>query len=75
MKIVLVHNTYQQAGGEDVVFEQEKKNLQRAGHSIVTYERSNHEIEQFSIFQRAMLAKRIVWASDTRREFAAGYLP
>jgi glycosyltransferase involved in cell wall biosynthesis len=71
MKIVLVHNTYQQAGGEDVVFEQEKKNLQRAGHSIVTYERSNHEIEQFSIFQRAMLAKRIVWASDTRREFAA----
>jgi glycosyltransferase involved in cell wall biosynthesis len=70
MKILLVHNTYQQAGGEDVVFEQEKKNLQRAGHSVVTYERSNREIDQFSTLQRATLIKRIVWASDSRRDFA-----
>ncbi|MFZ0523489.1 MAG: glycosyltransferase [Candidatus Acidiferrales bacterium] len=70
MKILLVHNTYQQAGGEDVVFEQERKNLQRAGHHVATYERSNHEIEQFSALQRATLIKRIVWNSDSRREFA-----
>jgi glycosyltransferase involved in cell wall biosynthesis len=70
MKILLVHNTYQQAGGEDVVFEQEKKNLQRAGHHVATYERSNHEMEQFSTLQRAMLIKRIVWATDSRQEFA-----
>ncbi len=70
MKILLVHNTYQQAGGEDVVFEQEKRNLQRAGHHVVTYERSNHEMEQFSALQRAMLIKRIVWATDSRQEFA-----
>lgn len=70
MKILLVHNTYQQAGGEDVVFDQEKKLLQRAGHHVVTYERSNHEIEQFSALQRALLVKRIVWATDTRHEFA-----
>jgi glycosyltransferase involved in cell wall biosynthesis len=69
MKILLVHNRYQQAGGEDVVFQQEKKNLERAGHHVVTYERSNHEIEQFSALQRAMLVKRIVWAADSRREF------
>jgi glycosyltransferase involved in cell wall biosynthesis len=70
MKILLVHNTYQQAGGEDVVFEQEKRNLQRAGHHVATYERSNHEMEQFSTLQRAMLIKRIVWATDSRQEFA-----
>jgi glycosyltransferase involved in cell wall biosynthesis len=70
MKILLVHNSYQQAGGEDVVFEQEKKALLRAGHSVVTYERSNHEVDELSTWQRAMLLKRIVWASDTRHEFA-----
>lgn len=70
MKILLVHNTYQQAGGEDVVFEQERKNLQRAGHHVATYERSNHEIEEFSALRRATLIKRIVWNSDSRREFA-----
>jgi glycosyltransferase involved in cell wall biosynthesis len=69
MKILLVHNAYQQAGGEDVVFQQEKKILQRAGHHVVTYERSNHEIEQFSPLQRAALIKRIVWATDSRQEF------
>lgn len=70
MKILLVHNTYQQAGGEDVVFEQEKKNLQRGGHHVVTYERSNHEIERLSALQRATLIKSIVWNTDSRREFA-----
>jgi glycosyltransferase involved in cell wall biosynthesis len=70
MKILLVHNTYQQAGGEDVVFEQEKKGLERAGHQVVTYTRSNHEIEQFSFLQRALLVKNIIWATDTRKEFA-----
>jgi len=70
MKILLVHNTYQQAGGEDVVFEQEKKNLQRGGHHVATYERSNHEIERYSAVQRATLIKSIVWNTDSRREFA-----
>ena len=70
MKILLVHNTYQQAGGEDVVFQQEKKNLQRGGHHVSTYERSNHEIEKFSALQRAPLIKTIVWNTDSRREFA-----
>ena len=69
MKILLVHNSYQQAGGEDIIFEQDKKNLQRAGHDVITYERSNHELKHFSILQRAMLVKNIVWASDTKREF------
>jgi glycosyltransferase involved in cell wall biosynthesis len=69
MKILLVHNSYQQAGGEDIIFEQDKKNLQRAGHDVITYERSNHELEHISILQRAMLVKNIVWDSETKRDF------
>jgi glycosyltransferase involved in cell wall biosynthesis len=71
MKLVLVHNTYQQPGGEDVVFEQEKRLLQRAGHVVVTYCRSNREILEFSAIGRALVAPRTIWSGDSHREFAA----
>ena len=69
MKIVLVHNTYQQRGGEDIVFDQERRLLERAGHSVFAYSRSNHEIGKRSALNQIALAKRTIWATDTRREF------
>ncbi len=69
MKILVVHNTYQQPGGEDVVFEQELQLLQRMGHQVTTYVRSNWEIETYSPLQRLGLVAKIVWATDTRKEF------
>ena len=71
MKIILVHNTYQQPGGEDVVFEQERQLLSTSGHEVATYVRSNHENDSSSLIDRISLAKRTIWASDTRQEFAA----
>jgi glycosyltransferase involved in cell wall biosynthesis len=68
MKILLAHNTYRQPGGEDVVFDQECQLLARAGHEVVIYRKSNREIESYSPFGRLGLAKRAVWASDTRLE-------
>ncbi len=68
MKILLVHNHYQQPGGEDVVFAQERQLLRSRGHRVVTYQRSNLEIENYSIFQQLSVPKRAVWASDSRRE-------
>ena len=70
MKIILVHNAYQQPGGEDVVFEQERQLLERAGHQVVMYRRSNHEMEGYSAAQRLALVSKAVWSSETRREFA-----
>jgi glycosyltransferase involved in cell wall biosynthesis len=70
MKILLVHNTYQQPGGEDVVFRQERELLERAGHQVLTYCRSNEEISAYSPVQRLALAVRMVWARDSRREIA-----
>jgi glycosyltransferase involved in cell wall biosynthesis len=66
MKILLVHNTYQQPGGEDVVFEQECRLLRQHGHEVVTYCRSNHEIEQLSMFERAALVTRMISADDSK---------
>jgi glycosyltransferase involved in cell wall biosynthesis len=70
MKIVLVHNCYQQPGGEDVVFEQEKQLLEQAGNEVITYCRSNHEIKRLTALERLTLVKRSIWAADTEREFA-----
>jgi glycosyltransferase involved in cell wall biosynthesis len=70
MKILLVHNTYQQPGGEDVVFNQERQLLEGAGHQVLTYCRSNSEIAGHSLFWRPSLAVKTIWAKDTRRNFA-----
>jgi glycosyltransferase involved in cell wall biosynthesis len=69
MKIVMVHNTYKQPGGEDIVFEQERKLLANAGHQVITYCRSNHEIEDLSFVDRLLLPTRIIWAKDAELDF------
>ncbi len=69
MKILLVHNSYQQPGGEDVVFEQEHKMLERGGHTILTYRRSNWEVAGYSGLRRLELLGRAVWARDARQDF------
>lgn len=70
MKLLLVHNTYQQPGGEDAVFEQERRMLEHAGHQVIAYRRSNWDVDSFRGFRRLSLAKRTIWASDTRQEIA-----
>jgi len=69
LKILLVHNAYQQPGGEDVVFDQERLMLDNAGHEVLVYRRSNWEVDEYRGVRRVALAKRTLWASDTRREF------
>jgi glycosyltransferase involved in cell wall biosynthesis len=71
MKIVLVHNLYQQAGGEDVVFESEKRLLERNGHTVIPYVRSNMELQNTSYLDWIIIAPEIIWSSKTRHEFAA----
>jgi len=68
MRILLVHNPYQEAGGEDVVFEQERQLLERNGHHVLAYERSNHELETYSQLQRVGMLTRIISAKDSKRE-------
>jgi glycosyltransferase involved in cell wall biosynthesis len=71
MNILLVHNAYQQPGGEDVVFNQERQLLERDGHQVLTYCRSNSEIAGYSALKRLALVGQMVWARDTRREIAS----
>ena len=68
MKILLVHNYYQLAGGEDEVFRREKELLADAGHEVIEYTRHNNEINGYNIIRKVSLAGRTIWASDSRRD-------
>ncbi len=66
MNILIIHNSYQEAGGEDVVVAQESRLLERNGHRVSTYKRSNDEIDDLSFRQRLGLISRIVSANDSK---------
>src|SRR5215470_11365333 len=66
MNILVVHNAYQQAGGEDAVVAQEIGLLQRHGHTVTLYKRSNDEIAALPFVQKLGLVTRVVDARDTR---------
>jgi glycosyltransferase involved in cell wall biosynthesis len=67
MKIVVVHNTYQRPGGEDVVVAAECRLLESQGHQVICYHRSNHELEQMCTSQRLLMIRDIVYSADSKR--------
>jgi glycosyltransferase involved in cell wall biosynthesis len=71
MKVLIVHNSYQQPGGEDIVAAQEANLLRHSGHEVIEYRRSNHEVKVESLWDKLALAKRAIWAADTVRDLRA----
>lgn len=68
MKFLLVHNHYNQKGGEDAIFKQEAELLREAGHYVIEYRRSNDELKELGLQQKLKVPARLVWASDTVKE-------
>ena len=68
MKILLIHNEYQQSGGEETVVGQEHRLLENAGHQVIPYRRSNWETESLTGVKRLGILPRMIWASDSRRD-------
>lgn len=68
MKIAVIHNTYQRPGGEDVVVAAECSLLREHGHEVVSYRRSNHELEQMSKPRQFLLVRDIVYSKDSKRD-------
>ena len=64
MKILVAHNHYQQPGGEDTTVEQEAVLLRDAGHQVIVYRRSNHEVDSFNVLNKLTLPARFIWAGD-----------
>ena len=61
MKILVVHNFYQQAGGEDQVFLSEARMLEKNGHTVLRFTESNDQVASMGKLQ---LAFATVWNCD-----------
>jgi glycosyltransferase involved in cell wall biosynthesis len=71
MKVLILHNSYQQPGGEDVVVAQEAALLRSAGHGVLEYRRSNTEIDALSLWSKSTLPLRAVWSGRAMRHLRA----
>lgn len=67
MKVLMVHNYYQQGGGEDVVFLAEQENLRRHGAEVHTFTLSNDSIDGQSPLKTAA---QTLWNARVARQLA-----
>ncbi|HLG37690.1 MAG TPA: hypothetical protein VI338_06110, partial [Nitrososphaera sp.] len=64
MKVLAVHNRYQQAGGEDYVFAAETALLRKHGHQVIEYIEDNERVKGMS---KSVAAVRTVWSRSSRQ--------
>ena len=62
LTVLLVHNVYQQPGGEDGVFEREGALLEAHGHRVLRYVLHNDDVDRMG---RAALVRRTVWSTES----------
>ena len=62
MRILMVHNYYQFAGGEDIAFESEAALLLRKGHKVIQYTDRNSRIPDFT---KVELAINTIWSTKS----------
>lgn len=65
MKILIVHNHYQQYGGEDTVFAAETGLLRHYGHEVMEYKDDNHRISEIGRFSSAL---QTIWSRHSQRK-------
>jgi glycosyltransferase involved in cell wall biosynthesis len=64
--VLMVHNRYQQPGGEDAVFEAEVALLRARGHKVITMVLDNDDIpRQRSVLAAGRLALRTIWSRES----------
>lgn len=68
LSVLVIHNRYQQAGGEDAVVRAEVALLRQHGHRVVEYIRHNSEIAKFGLLRKASLVASTTWNHMTYRE-------
>lgn len=68
MKILVAHNSYQQAGGEDIAVNAEIELLRTYGNDVIEYRKNNHEIASQS---RLSTALSTLWSTQSFNEMSA----
>lgn len=70
MNVALVHNFYQQSGGEDQVFAAECALLESKGHAVSRFTVQNRDIGDMS---RLTLARKTIWNNEQYRELRSHF--
>lgn len=68
MRLLLIHNDYQQLGGETLAFDAELSLLRQAGHEVILYRRSNEELRHASALQKFLLGLSVLHSPRAVRE-------
>jgi len=65
MRILIAHNHYQQAGGEDTVAQSEYNLLKDFGHEVYYYQSYNRDIESTSIPGKISILFKALWSKSS----------
>ncbi len=68
LSILVVHNRYQQAGGERVAVEALLALLRQKGHRVTSYERDNADIDTYGLPDKAVFIPNTIFSLRTYRE-------
>jgi len=68
LSVLVIHNQYQQPGGEDAVVRAEAGMLRRAGHHVMEFTRRNAVIAQYKPWQKASLCVSTTWNQNAYAE-------
>lgn len=68
MKILIIHNQYQQAGGEKTAVEAQVQLLRQHGHEVILYLRDNDEIKGFNFWQKINFVFQTIFSMRTVRD-------
>ncbi len=68
LTVLVIHNQYQQPGGEDVVVRAEMEMLSRAGHRVLPFIRHNAAIAEYNPLQKASLLASTIWNQSVFRQ-------
>lgn len=66
--ILLVHNAYRITGGEDTVVANEMRLLQEHGHRVITYFRSNEELDKLPLWRRLLFPLGAIFSLRSYRD-------
>ena len=73
MKVLFVHNFYQQFGGEDSAAIAERNLLESNGDEVLGFTRHNDEIKSYSLWEKAAFIPRTMYSHRTEREIRKAF--
>jgi glycosyltransferase involved in cell wall biosynthesis len=71
MKILVVHNYYQQPGGERVAVREQTALLKKYGNHVISYTKDNLDINQFCLIDKLISLPNTIFSSSVYREVGA----